>query len=75
MSSDLAYVDAFGLIRVPDTKVKTLPEHDLRPCRGYSSSVAVFDINDKCIGWADVTDLGYPDVKSWMTGTKYTVRG
>lgn len=71
---DWCYVDGFGDQRVfvPDVKIeKDDPTYVYRPCRGYSASLAVEDIDGKIIGWIDTTTLGYFSAKHWMISVNY----
>ena len=61
-----------GRVFVPDVRIKVdKPEYVYHPLRGYSGSLAVFDIDDRCIGWIDTRTLGYENAKAWMAGTRY----
>jgi hypothetical protein len=78
ISGELAIVDAFGEMFIPDVRITIDdPTYCYRPCRGYCSTVAVEDINEKIIGWMHYTDLPggpYRDVTDWMEKTKYVIR-
>lgn len=50
------------------------PAHVLHPMRGNSVHLAVFDIDDRPIGWMHVGVLGFEDVKAWMIATNYLWR-
>jgi hypothetical protein len=76
MAADFAYVDGHGLMLVPDVQItEDKAEYVYRPQRGYSGSLAVFDIDDHCIGWIDTRVLGYENAKAWMDGEKYAIIG
>jgi hypothetical protein len=63
-------------IYIPDNELKKVKStYTLVPTRGYASSLAVFNNNGSCIGWISIATLGYPDVATWMTKTKYKDRG
>lgn len=54
-------------VSMPDVRIyDDKPEYCYAACRGYSASVAVFDIDDRCIGWKLIDDLGYRTVREWM---------
>jgi hypothetical protein len=72
---DWAYT-ANGQIFVPDFEIlEDDPSYIYVPLRGYSASLAVFDIKDKCIGWVNSRTLGYESAKDWMRGTKWIDQG
>ena len=57
-----------------------IPEHEIKkdsssyiyvPLRGYSAMLAVYDINDRVIGWIDTRTLGYENVGAWIKGEKW----
>lgn len=63
-------------IYIPDVEIKVdCPEYIYVPLRGYAYSLAVFDIEDKSIGWIRTSTLGYDSVKDWMIQTKWIDRG
>jgi hypothetical protein len=63
-------------IFMPEVKIET---HDASyvyvPLRGYCSLLAVFDIQDNCIGWIDTRTLGYETAKDWIVGTNWIDQG
>jgi len=70
-----AYVDGHGLAFVPDRRLTRLRATDLlRPCRGYSASLAVENRDGRLIGWMLADDVGYPDVRTWMAAVRYLVQ-
>ena len=63
-------------ILVPDHQIlEDKPEYVYVPLRGYSVTLAVFDLMGQCIGWINVDKLGYPNVKTWMQETKWIDQG
>lgn len=65
--------DDSGRLLVPDVRVTAYNhEHNYLACRGYSASLAVLDIDDRCIGWIDTQILGFENVKAWMAFSKST---
>lgn len=63
-------------IRIPENQVKEdKPEYVYVPLRGYSASLAVFDISDACIGWIDTRTLGYESAAEWIKATKWRDQG
>jgi len=74
-AGEFAYVDGHGRTFVPDHMLDTVHHSDvLRPCRGYAASLAVENADGRVYGWILTTRLGYPDVKAWMAGVRYTVQ-
>ena len=72
MSYHMAWVDGHGYARVPELQILELdPSHTCRPCRGYSSTLAVESADAKIVGWIGTPDLGYETVREWMIGTNY----
>lgn len=72
---DIAYT-ANKRIELPDIQItRDKFEYNYVPLRGYSACLAVFDIDDKCIGWIDTRTLGYENVKEWMDKTKWVDTG
>ncbi len=73
-----AYVDAFGKVFIPDTRItKHHHTYCYRPCRGDPATVAVEDIDNTIIGWMSCKDLPggpYNDVQDWMQKTGYVIR-
>lgn len=66
---DFAYTQNRQIF-IPDRKITTDdPSYVYVPLRGYCGSLAVFDIDDRCVGWIPIDVLGYPDVKTWMEKT------
>ena len=60
---------------MPDVRIDTDdPLYVLRPCRGYSASLAVENIDRRIIGWMPVTVLGFETVRAWMDATNYVVQ-
>lgn len=54
-------------IFVPDYRFKRIGKNlTLVPMRGYGYMLAVFCGNTECLGYVDVVDLGYANVKEWM---------
>jgi hypothetical protein len=63
-------------IFIPDRQIKTdKAEYVYVPVRGYAGSLAVFDINDKVIGWIDTRTLGHENVREWMRATNWRDTG
>jgi hypothetical protein len=61
-----------GEVLMPDHKVvEDKSEYNYEPLRGYSACLAVFDIDDNCIGWIDTRTLGYESAKEWCKATKW----
>lgn len=57
---------------LPDVRIdEDDPSYVLHPMRGTSTSLAVFDGDDKCIGWMPVGVLGFDTVKEWIEATGY----
>jgi len=62
--------------QMPDVEIKKDDSSYVYvPLRGTSATLAVFDINDKLIGWINTETLGYPDAKSWIAGEKWIDQG
>lgn len=60
-----------GNLFVPDMEIKADHHtYNYEPLRGYSASVAVLDIEDRCIGWIDIRNLGFENVRTWMMARK-----
>lgn len=73
-----AWVDGHGLVMLPDKMLEPKPRYKYRPCRGYSGSLAVEDVDGQLIGWVSINDLGYhppKGVQDWMRATGYEVQG
>lgn len=69
IDGDWTYTEYTGdmAVFVPDVKIESdRPEYVYAAQRGYSGSLAVFDLDDRCIGWIDTRTLGYPDARAWM---------
>ncbi len=63
-------------IFLPETEIKEdRPEYVYVPLRGYGYCLAVFDINDTCIGWINCASLGYESAKEWVSKTKWIDQG
>jgi len=63
-------------IFIPDRQIKRDdPEYVYVPLRGYSASLAVFDLDDRVIGWIDTRTLGYESAKEWMRATNWRDQG
>lgn len=61
-----------GKVIVPDVQIMAdNPEYVYHPARGYSASLLVFDIDNRCIGWIDTRVFGFDKVKDWMEAVKY----
>ena len=61
-------------IHIPDTKItEDKPEYNYAPLRGFGYILAVFDLDDKCIGWIESSTLGYDSVKDWMEKSGYKI--
>lgn len=75
MTTFPSYLADGSEVFVPETKItQNKSEYVYHPLRGYCSLLAVFDINDKCIGWIDTRTLGCEDAKEWMEKNKYLFR-
>lgn len=58
---------------VPDIRIrKDKPEHNYSRARG-TVTLCVFDLDDRCIGWMDPRDIGYPDANAAHAG-RYKVK-
>lgn len=63
-------------INIPDIEIKeNNTQHVYVPLRGYSASLAVFDIDDNLIGWIDTRTLGFENAKEYMSGTGWRDQG
>lgn len=57
-------------IWIPEVKItEDDPTAVYVPLRGCSGSLAVFNLEDVCIGWLPIEVLGFPSVKEWMAAT------
>lgn len=72
---DVAYT-ATREIHIPHVKIGVDdPTYVYVPCRGYSATMAVFDTEDKCVGWIHIHTLGYNSVDEWMKATNWIDQG
>lgn len=61
-----------GRVWIPEVRItEDDPSYVLVPLRGYCALLAVFSIDDHCIGWIGIDDLGYETVKDWMRATNW----
>ena len=68
---DLVYTSN-QTIAMPEIEIKNIDSsYVLVPLRGYGYLLAVFDIDDICIGYTTTDNLGYENVKDWMLKTKW----
>lgn len=75
VANDLVYTTNKSYL-MPDRAIKEINHtHNYVPLRGYFSLLAVFDLDDKCIGWIDTVHLGYPNARAWMDATKWIDTG
>lgn len=59
-------------IHIPEVEIKEdKPEYNYAPLRGYGFILAVFDLDDKCVGYIGSNVLGYDSVKEWMEKSGY----
>jgi len=59
-------------INVPENRIAIdKSEYVYVPLRGFSAILAVFDINDSCIGWIDTRTLGHESAIEWMQATNW----
>ena len=59
-------------INIPENKItEDKPEYNYAPLRGHGFIMAVFDLEDKCIGYIEIGTLGYNSVKEWMSKSGY----
>ncbi len=72
MVKELAYLSDGSEVYIPDRKI-TVDRHyyNLVPVRGYCASLAVFDLDDVCIGWMPIEITGYQTVKDWMRAMRW----
>jgi hypothetical protein len=65
MKYTIAYTDK-GSIMIPDKEIiKDCHGYTYEALRGYAHTLAVFDSDNKCIGWTMVESFGFNNVKEW----------
>lgn len=62
-------------ILIPDVEQEPRQEYIYVPLRGYGYMLAVYALNDTCIGWISCTTLGYESVIEWVTKTNWHDQG
>lgn len=71
----LAYTQN-GNVFIPDVEIQIKCEsHSYVPLRGHGHVLAVYDVNDKCVGWINSATLGYSSVFDWMKKTNWKDQG
>lgn len=71
---DLAYT-AHQTVNLPVEVTQDRPEYVYVPLRGYCAILAVFDLNDRCIGWINTRTLGYNTAQEWIQATRWVDQG
>lgn len=63
-------------IQLPDVQITCdQASHIYVPLRGHPHTLAVFDLEDRPIGWIKCETLGYNSVDEWMKATKWVDGG
>lgn len=71
----VVYTSNFKVV-MPQVEIKEdKPEYVYVPLRGYCAVMAVYSIEDVCIGWIKSAVLGYESVKAWMQATNWRDQG
>lgn len=59
-------------IMIPEIMTtKDDPTYVYVPLRGHAYVLAVFDLEDECIGFIRSSTLGHDSVKAWMAATNW----
>lgn len=69
VNGDRTYTEYTGdaPVFVPDVEIKQDdPSYVYAAQRGYSGTLAVFNLEDECIGWIDTRTLGFETARAWM---------
>lgn len=71
VGGDWAFTERFGNVFIPDVEIEEDDgSYTFSAVRGYSASLAVFGIDDQCVGWIDTRTLGFETARTYLDSVK-----